>query len=117
MDYNREWTTERGMPASSRLRVGLTTEIGSPIRFVVQVEYWDGGKWVEVVRSDHDRDGPAYRNVERSGLHMDVYHPEEGQFAKRQVSGPLPANEAMGRAARYLRANAEQFVRRFEEWL
>lgn len=115
--YDREWTTERGMPAGSRFRVGLTTRQGTPIRFVVQVEYYHSGQWVEVARSDHDWNGPPYRDVKLAGLHIDLYHPERGQFAKRGLSGPLPANEAMGRAARYLRANAERYVRRFEGWL
>lgn len=117
VDYDREWTTERGMPTDSRLRVGLTTERGTPIRYVIQVEYRRRGQWFAIVRCDHERDGPAYRNVELAGLHIDIYHPDEGQLAKRRLSAPLPAQEAMGRAAGYLRANAERYVRRFEGWL
>lgn len=105
------------MPKGSRFRVGLTTGRGTPLRFLVQVEFAHKGRWFEVARSDHDRQGPPYRDVELSGLHIDLYHPERGQFTKRRLTGPLPADIAMGRAARYLLANAEEYVRRFEGWL
>lgn len=105
------------MPACSQLRVGRTTEHGTPLRFVVQIEYWHAGEWLEVARSDHDRDSDVDHNATVSGLHIDLYHPEQGQFAKRTLSGPVSEKEAMGRAERYLRANAETYVRRFETWL
>lgn len=117
VDYDHEWTTERGMPAGSRLRVGMTKERGSPIRFVVQLEYWHAGRWSEVARIDHDRDGPVYRNITRSGLHLDLYHPDHGQYAKASVSGPLPESQAMSDAEEYIRERAEQLVQRFERWL
>ncbi|MFC7156539.1 hypothetical protein ACFQPA_13905 [Halomarina halobia] len=116
-EYEQEWTTERGLPPCCRLRVAMTKRRGTPVRFVVQLEYWHAGRWLEVARSDHDVDGPTYRNVEVVGLHLDLYHPEKGQVAKRTLSRPLPAKEAMGRAERYLRANAQNYVTRFERWL
>lgn len=115
--YDREWQTERGMPPRSRLRIGLTKEGGEPIRFVVQLEYRHSGTWLAVARSDHDRDGSTYRNVELAGLHVDLYHPVLGQFAKYTISEPLPQKEAMGDAEDYIRKRSQDLVRRFEAWL
>ena len=116
-NYEREWPTKRGLPPFSRLRIGLTTRAGTPVRFLVQLEYWHNGDWMTVARFDHDADGPAYRNVEQAGLHLDLYHPVEGQFTKLTRWPPQPANEAMGDAEEYLREEAEQLIRRFERWL
>jgi len=116
-EYGKEWSTERGLPACSRLRLGLTTERGTPSRFVVQLEYWHAGAWLQVARFDHDRDDPAYRNVEISGRHLDIYHPNGEQVMKDESWAPEPADDAMGKAEDFLRANADQLVRRFEQWL
>jgi hypothetical protein len=116
-DYEREWTTERGLPASNQLRVGLTKREGVPVRFVVQLEYWHAGAWLPVARFDHNRDGPAYRNVEQVGLHLDLYKPDGTQFDKATGWPPQPADEAMGDAETYLRQRAERFTKRFESWL
>lgn len=119
--YEREWFVypedAEELPPRSRLHAGLATRGGRPRRFLVQLEYWDGSRWLIVCRFDHDSEGPAYRNVERSGLHLDVYDPDGGQVAKRRTWPPEPANVAMGDADDYLREHAEQLVRRFESWL
>lgn len=118
--YEREWFVypedDEEIPPRSRLHVGLTASGGQPIRFLVQLEYWDGEKWLPVVRFDHDSEGPAYRDVERSGLHLDVYDPQGRQIEKVTRWPPEAADSAMPRAERYLRRNAEQFVRRFQAW-
>lgn len=119
--YEREWFVypedADELSPRTRLRVGLTARGGTPRRFLVQLEYWDGDRWLEVARFDHDADGPAYRNVERSGLHLDVYGSEGGQVQKVIRWPPEPARTAMPRAERYIRRNAEYLVRRFESWL
>jgi len=69
-----------------------------------------------VARFDHDADGPAYRDVERSGLHLDVYDPGGSQVEKVHHWPPEDARAAMPRAERYLRRNAEYLVTRFEAW-
>lgn len=119
--YEREWFVypedADELPAPSRLHVGLTARGGRPIRFLVQLEYWDGNGWLQVARFDHDSEGPGYRDVERSGLHLDVYQPGGGQIEKVVSWPPEVARAAMPRAERYLRRNAEVFVRRFETWL
>jgi hypothetical protein len=117
MEYDREWTTRRGLPANSRLRFGLTKRAGVPVRFLVQLEYRHRGRWHPVARFDHDAFGPAYRNVELVGLHLDVYDPEGMQVEKRRSWSPQPARAAMGAAEEYLRRGAERLVRRFEAWL
>lgn len=115
--YDREWTTERGLPPLAQLRIGLTKERGTPVKFLIQLEYWHAGEWLEVARFDHDRDSGAYHNVEQTGLHLDVYHPDDGKIRTDRSWLPEPAHTAMGRAERYIRKNAEQYVRRFETWL
>lgn len=62
-------------------------------------------------------DGPAYRNVELAGLHVDLHKPDGSQFLKLTGFPPEPANGAMGTADEFLRENAESYVERFERWL
>lgn len=117
MEYDREWTSRRGLPPNSRLRFGLTTQAGSPVQFLVQLEYDHGGDWLQVARFDHDASGPTYRNVELVGLHLDVYDPDGVQIEKLACWPPQPPAAAMGAAEEYLRRGAERHVRRFEAWL
>ena len=116
-EYEREWTSQRGLPPRTRLRFGLTKRGGVPVRFLVQLEYVHDGRWRPVARFDHDASGPTYRNVELVGLHLDVYGPEGEQVKKVTQFPPLPASEAMGRAEEYLLERVEPMVRRFEAWL
>jgi len=116
-EYDREWLAGRDLPPLSRLRFEITKDGGKPVRFLVQLEYWHAGEWLEVARADHDATGPAYRDVERNGIHIDIYHPESGQIGKLQQWQPQPAQQAMGVAEDFLRRNAEAYVRRFESWL
>lgn len=119
--YEREWFVypedAEELPPRSRLHVGLTARGGRPRRFLVQLEYWDGERWLQVARFDHGSGGPTYRDVERSGLHLDVYEPAGGQRENITRWPPEASRSAMARAGRYLRRNAEYFVRRFESWL
>lgn len=70
-----------------------------------------------VARFDHDEAGPAYRNVELVGLHLDLYGPHGTQIEKVKRWTPQPADEAMGDAETYLRSSAERLIRRFRTWL
>lgn len=115
--YDREWTTRRRLLPETQLRAGLSKRQGYPVAFLVQLEYWHAGEWLQVARFEHDARGPDYRNVERAGLHLDIHHPDGRQVAKITDWPPLPANEAMGVADDYLHEQAEPFVRRFETWL
>lgn len=119
--YDREWTDDVEV-GKTRIRYGLTTECGVPVKFHVQLEYriaedWNSDEWRTVARFDHDAMGPPYRNVELVGLHMDVYDPDGIQRLKKTDFPPPPANEALPAAERYLREDHEQLVRRFERWL
>lgn len=49
-------------------------------------------------RFDHDEAGPAYRNVELVGLHLDLYGPNGTQIEKVNRWTPQSADEAMGDA-------------------
>lgn len=96
-----------------QLRTAFTVETGDVVRFMVQLEYWLRGDWREVVRYDHDRDGP--HDITEDGLHMDVYRGGE-KLRTEQVSPPLPANEGFNAAEDDLQENAERYVKRFERW-
>lgn len=125
-DYHREWTDDIEL-GKTRMRFGLTVDRGTPTRFLVQLEYlvpgewireeWQSGDWRTVARFDHEAMGPAYRNVELVGLHMDVYDPDGRQRLKKTDFPPRPANEALPAAERYLREEHDRLVRRFERWV
>ena len=124
--YQREWTVPIE-PGRTKIRFGLSTDRGVPVKFLVQLEYLVPGtrtgtdtlaeNWRPIARFDHDAFGPAYRNVERVGLHMDVFDPDGNQRAKKTDFPPRPANEALPAAERYLKSEYERLVRRFERWL
>lgn len=115
--YEREWTSTRSLPEGTQVRYGLTKRSGRPIAFLIQLEYWHSAEWLPIARFEHDASGPAYRDVERAGLHLDIHHPDGRQVAKITDWPPQPANEAMGVADGYLHEQAEKLVRRFETWL
>lgn len=116
-EYEQEWTTGTDLPRRSRLRIGYSSIRGTPTSFIVQLEYWHAGEWLQVARFEHRSDGKSYQNVERSGLHLDLHHPDGTQVSKLTYWQPQPSDEAMDTAEKYLRQNAETFLRRFETWL
>ena len=119
--YDREWFVWPGddarLPQQSRLCFGYSRQGGELLRFVVQLEYWHQETWLQVARFEHQVDGPTYRNVEREGLHLDLYNPASEQVEKVTWWLPQPANEAMAIADEYLRREAVSLIRRFETWL
>lgn len=119
--YDREWFVWPGddtrLPQPTRLRFGYSRRGSELLRFVVQLEYWHAGKWLQVARFEHDDEGPNYRNVKEAGLHLDLYNPAGDQVEKVTWWTPQPANEAMGVADAYIREHAERLTRRFETWL
>lgn len=116
-DYEREWTTGTDLPPRTRLRIGYSSTRGTPTSFVVQLEYWHAGEWLQVARFEHRGDGEPYQDVERSGLHLDFHRPDGEQHRKLTHWQPQSSNKAMIQAEDYLRENAENIVRRFEKWL
>lgn len=98
-----------------QLRTAFSTDRGLVTRFLVQLEYWLGGEWYEIVRYDHDLERQSGHDVTEEGLHRDVFR-DGKKFRTESVSDPVPANEAFDYAEDDLRENAERFVRRFERW-
>lgn len=84
---------------------------------MIQLEYWIGGEWWEVVRYDHDPEAAAEvaHDVTTEGLHVDIYRDGEKVETER-VSGPLPADIAFNHAEEHLTQHLEAVVRRFEQW-
>lgn len=112
-DYDR--THEKPLPGPLQIRLGITTERGDVAQFMVQLEYWIGGEWHEVVRYDHDPDSEMGHDVTEEGLHMDIYR--DGEKADTEhVTGPLPADVAIDTAEEHLSEHLERYVERFEQW-
>lgn len=103
------------LPGPLQIRIGRTTERGDLTQFVVQLEYWIGGEWKEVVRYDHDCNTEGGHDVTKEGLHIDVYRDGE-KVDMESVTGPLPAGIAMDAAEEHLEDHLIQYVRRFEQW-
>lgn len=112
------WTTSLDDPdRETRLRFGLATIHGSPVQFLVQLEYRRRDSWKPVARFDHERHGPSYRDATISGLHLDVYAPDGTQ--KRKVTGfPLTEEKtAMPAAEQYLKRHYERLIEEYERCL
>jgi len=117
-EYDREWTVSTDDPdRETRLRFGFSTENGDPTRFLVQLEYRFDDGWQPIARFDHERDGPAYRDVETSGLHLDVYAPDGTQ--KRKVTGfpPIDEKAAVPAAEQYLHRHYQRLIEEYERCL
>ena len=98
-----------------QIRTAFTTERGSVLRFVVQLEYWLGGEWKPVVRYDHDSEADRGHDITDEGIHVDIYRDGEKVDVK-EVSGPIPATEGFDYAEEDLRENVQQYIKRFERW-
>lgn len=113
--YDRVWTAPIDDPnRRTRFRFGLTKHRGTPIRFVVQLEYYHEGSWLEVARFDHDRHGRAYADVRTEGLHLDVYFPDGTQKRKDRRFEPMSEKAAVAYAEWFLKRHYERLLREFE---
>ncbi|MFB6148518.1 MAG: hypothetical protein ABEJ48_02530 [Halobacteriales archaeon] len=82
---------------------------------MTQLEYWLDGDWRQVVRYDHDKKAPGGHDVTEEGLHLDIYREGE-KVESKEVTGPIPANEAFEYAEDDLKKNYVDYLRRFEQW-
>ncbi|MFB6353088.1 MAG: hypothetical protein ABEJ92_03290 [Halobacteriales archaeon] len=84
---------------------------------MVQLEYRLEGDWREVVRYDHDPEGPdeVAHDVTEEGLHVDIYRDGE-KIETERLTGPMPADVAFNTAEEHLTEHLERIVRRFERW-
>lgn len=108
---------------TTQLRVVIDTKEGDVQGFVVQLEYdmdWDydtssPSDWEVVARFDHDPTAEFGHDIEREGLHLDVYR--DGEKATVEYGfQPVPINQAPGWCESYLLENAQRYVDRFERW-
>lgn len=117
-EYDQEWTVGLvDRDRVTRLRFGLTKEKGHPAQFLVQLEYKHSGTWHPVARFDHERRGPAYRDVVISGLHLDVYTPADEQKRKVTTFQPIDEKQAVPAAERYLKHHYNRLVEEYEQCL
>lgn len=114
-DYNREFTVT--VNNCARRRLGLDTERGDVVRFVVQLEYFHDGEWQAVVRYDHDGTGKNEfaHDVSEEGLHIDIFR-DGVKEATEYIAPPQPVAIALDRAEDHLFNNLERFISRYEQW-
>lgn len=99
-----------------RRRLGRDIERGEVRRFVVQLEYLVDpvtDEWATVVRYDHDGVGPDGHDVTEKGIHIDVYRDGE-EIDTQDLTGPMPANDALRTVEEHFEQHYERYVRRFE---
>lgn len=125
-EYDREWIAAVDS-GSSRIRYWLSTERGTPVAFLVQLECRIPraadressipGGWYAVARFDHESGGPGYRDVAEVGLHLDVLRPDGTQLPKRRDFPRVPIEQAMRFADDYLRHHHDFLIARLRRWL
>jgi hypothetical protein len=99
----------------ARARVEIDKSEGRVTRFVVQLERLVNNEWSEVVRFDHEPENPNGHDITEEGLHMDVYRESEKARVKDDFP-PVPLSDAPRYCITYIRKNADQLLRRFEQW-
>lgn len=104
----------------ARLRRGVDSERGIPVRFLYRLEYrieHDDApdEWVPVAQFDHNPEGTYGHDVAEEGLHMDVYRGGEKHHVVRGFP-PVSLRGAPSYANTYLRENADRLIRELNEW-
>lgn len=118
----------------SHLRVEIDKVRGTPVQFTVQLEYRlvndnratiddlrddrdEGrlGEWVPVVRFDHSSEGEMSHDIREEGLHMDIYRDGRKHLVKEDFPS-VPLLHAVHYCETYIQDNADQLLRRFEQW-
>lgn len=100
---------------NARLRVVIDHERGMPTLFVVQLEYQSEGEWGPVVRFDHNSVTQFGHDITEEGLHMDIYR--DGKKYRVKTDFPtVPLSDAAKYAESHIRGQADQLLRRYEQW-
>lgn len=100
---------------TTRVRFELDARHGIPTQFVVQLECCVCSEWRTIARFDHDGTGEQSHDITEEGLHMDVYRNGEKYSVERGFP-PVPLNRAPRYCKSYIKSNADQLIRRFEQW-
>ena len=105
------------------IQYGVTTEGGAVTAFVVQLRCWIGAGTELVVQFDHTPEEGSGHDVEREGIHMDVFRAGEkvetsgvADAGLDSHPGPLPAAAALNYALRYIGAENERLIERYLTW-
>lgn len=110
-EYEREWTVPIADPGRvTRLRVGLTTDGGRLLGFLVQLEAYRDGAWRGLARFEHDRGRSAHDADPIRGLALERSTPA-GDW--RRVPGefpPVDERAAVSAAALYLKRHYRALV-------
>ncbi len=84
-------------------------------RFLVQLEYWLDGEWLEDVRFDHNPNTGFGHDITEDGLHMDIYRDDQ-KYRMKDDFPPVELNRAPRYCTTYIREHADRLIRRFERW-
>lgn len=96
-----------------RLWYSFETDGPRVTQFVVQLECWIEGDWMEVARFDHD---PETHDIRIEGLHMDIYREGEKYRVDRDFPRLSP-NAGLNFSISYLQARNEHLIERYKSWL
>ena len=102
---------------------GVTTDGGEVTSFVVQLRCWVGTDTELVAQFDHTPEHGLGHDVEREGVHMDVFRDGEKVETSNVADagldahpGPLPAAAAFNYALRYMEQENKRLIERYQAW-
>ena len=105
------------------IQYGVKTEGGAVTAFVVQLRCWISTGTELVVQFDHTPEEGSGHDVEREGIHMDVFRDGEKVDTSTVADagfdshpGPLPAAAALNYALRYIETENERLIERYLTW-
>jgi hypothetical protein len=108
---------------SGEIQYGVTTDGGDVTAFVVQLRCWVGIGTELVAQFDHTPEEGSGHDVEREGIHMDVFRDGEkvdtSEVAEAGFDshpGRLPAAAALNYALRYIEEQNERLIERYTTW-
>jgi len=116
--YPRSVSDSRG-----EIQYGVTTEGGGVTAFVVQLRCWIGTGTELVAQFDHTPEEGSGQDVEREGVHMDVFRDGEKVDVSTVADagfdahpGPLAADIALEYALTYIERENERLIQRYVTW-
>lgn len=105
------------------IQYGVTTEGGDVTAFVVQLRCWVGIGTELVAQFDHTPEEGSGHDVEREGVHMDVFRDgekvDESTVADAGFDahpGPVVADIAVEYALTYMERENERLIERYLTW-
>lgn len=108
-----DWVT---WDPKTRVCININTRQGDVSDFLVAYEYKLRGSWETVAQFDHDPASPYGHDIEREGLHMDLYKQGQKYRVVRSKFPYVPVDHAPRYCNEYVNRNHEALIQRFEQW-